>query len=331
MHILPPLRGPALGYRHKARLGVKYVGAKEKVLVGFRESNGRYLADIDRCVVLHPSVGQKISSLSQMIQNLEAYQSIPQIEAAVGEDATALIFRHLQPLSADDILKLKQFAENNTEDNHALHIYLQPGGPDSIQKLWPETGEEILQYSLPAHQLTLQFHPANFTQINPDINRQMVDRAIELLAVKPEERLLDLFCGLGNFTLPLARYCADVVGVEGEKNLVARAKQNADLNQITNAHFYTADLAGDFSAANFMTGTFHKILLDPPRTGALEAVKLLPQFNPELILYISCNPATLARDAKELVARGYRLTQAGVMDMFPHTGHVESMALFEKK
>jgi 23S rRNA (uracil1939-C5)-methyltransferase len=328
---LPPLLGAVFGYRHKARLGVKYVGKKEKVLVGFRESNGRYLADIDSCVVLHPAIGQKITALSKMIHTLEAYQSIPQIEAAVGEGVTALVFRHLQPLSAGDTAKLVQFAEDHSDTTQQMHLYLQPGGMDSIKRLWPETGEELLQYTLPAHNLTLQFHPANFTQINPEINRKMVDQAIALLAPQAHERILDLFCGLGNFTLPLARHCKEIIGVEGEHSLVARAVSNAHLNSISNAHFHTADLAADFSSAAFMEKPFDKILLDPPRTGALEAVKLLPQFKPERIVYVSCNPATLARDAKELTARGYVLTQAGVMDMFPHTGHVESMALFERK
>lgn len=328
-HILSPLLGPVWGYRHKARLGVKYVAAKQKVLVGFRESNGRYLADIESCVVLHPSVGQKITALSKMIHTLAAHQSIPQIEVAVGDDATAFIFRHLQPLSEEDLLKLQCFAkENGDTQGRELHIYLQPGGIDSIKRLVPTEEEEVLHYSLPRHNITLQFHPANFTQINPDINQQMVDRAIELLAPQANERVLDLFCGLGNFTLPLARYCQEIIGVEGEKKLVERAISNAQFNHITNAHFYAADLAGDFSSADFMQKGFDKVLLDPPRTGALEAVKLLPQLKPKRILYVSCNPATLARDAKELVERGYALTHAGVMDMFPHTGHVESIALF---
>lgn len=322
-HILPPLVGPIWGYRHKARLGVKYVPTKQKVLVGFRESNGRYLADIQSCVVLHPSVGEKITALSEMIQTLSAYQTIPQIEVAVGDDATALIIRHLQPLSEEDTAKLIQFAQT-----HVLEIYLQPAGPDSITKLFPKT-DALLHYALPKHNITLQFHPANFTQINPAINQQMVDRAIELLSPQPDERILDLFCGLGNFTLPLARYCAEIIGVEGEQKLVERAMSNAKLNGITHAHFYAADLSGDFSAAEFMQKPFDKVLLDPPRTGALEAVKLLSQLKPKLILYVSCNPATLARDAKVLVENGYTLTHAGVMDMFPHTSHVESMALFQ--
>jgi len=332
-HILPPLLSPVYGYRNKARLGVKFVGNKEKVLVGFREPNGRYLADIQSCVVLHPSVGEKITALSEMIGKLKAYQTIPQIEVAVGEDATALVFRHLQPLCEEDLTALQQFGEKEN-----FRIYLQSGGIESITPLSRNSfyegrgvggeGTDLLSYSLKKHNITLQFHPSNFTQINPFINTQMIDRAIELLALKPDDHVLDLFCGLGNFTLPLSRYCGEIIGVEGDDALVARATSNAQLNDIQNAKFYAADLSKDFSNAEFMKNKFNKILIDPPRTGALEAVKLLPALQPELILYVSCNPATLARDAKELIERGYTLTHAGVMDMFPHTSHVESIALF---
>lgn len=325
-NILPPLTSPSTGYRHKARLGVKYVAAKQKVLVGFRELNGRYLADIDSCAVLHPSVGKKLTVLSGLIASLAAYQSIPQIEVAVSDNRTALIFRHLQPLSDEDRNKLVAFAQQEDID-----CYLQPGGINTVCRLWPASdGRDLLQYTLPNHRVSLAFHPSHFTQINPIINRSMVDRAIELLNPQPYEKLLDLFCGLGNFTLPLARYCADIIGVEGEPALVALAEENAKRNQITNAKFYTANLASDFSTAPFLQAGVDKVLIDPPRTGALEAVKILPILKPKVILYVSCNPSTLARDTKELLACGYRLTHAGVMDMFPHTSHVESMALFER-
>jgi 23S rRNA (uracil1939-C5)-methyltransferase len=306
---------------------VKYVAAKQKVLVGFRELNGRYLADIDSCAVLHPSVGKKLTVLSTLIAGLTAYQAIPQIEVAISDNRTALIFRHLQPLSEEDLSKLVSFAQQEDID-----CYLQSGGIASVHRLWPASdGQDLLQYSLPNHQVSLAFHPSHFTQINPIINRDMVDRAIELLNPQPHEKLLDLFCGLGNFTLPLARYCAEIIGVEGEPALVALAEDNAKRNQIANARFYTANLASDFSTAPFLQGGIDKVLIDPPRTGALEAVKILPILKPKTILYVSCNPSTLARDAKELVSGGYRLTHAGVMDMFPHTSHVESMALFERQ
>ncbi len=320
-NILPPLRSPAFGYRHKARLSVKYVAAKRKILVGFREKNGRYLADIESCAVLHPAVGQKITALSQLIQNLEASCSIAQIEIAIDDQNVALIFRHLQPLSAKDIQALIVFGQQES-----MRIYLQPGGIDSVHPI--DANEELLYYELPKHHIRLQFHPMSFTQVNPYVNRQMVDQAIQLLQPTLQDNILDLFCGLGNFTLPLARYCQRVVGVEGEKKSVELAIANAKLNHIQNADFYQADLSKDFSTLPFMGCRFNKILLDPPRTGALEAINIIVKLNPKMILYVSCNPATLARDAKVLAEHGYQLTDTGVMDMFPHTSHVESMALF---
>lgn len=322
-HILEPLLSPTEGYRHKARLGVKYVVKKQKVLVGFREINGRYLADLQSCIVLHPLIGKKISLLSAWIHTLEAYQTIPQIEVAIGEDVAALVFRHLQPLSNDDIERFKQFGAEQK-----LDMYLQPGGPDSVHCIY--TTGIPLHYRLPRYDIVMPFKPTDFTQVNPYLNQKMIQRAIEILNPQPHEKLLDLFCGLGNFTLPLAKHCKNIVGVEGHAALVARAAENAALNQIQNAAFYTADLSADFSAAPFMHEHFDKIILDPPRTGALEAIKQLAVFKPSHILYVSCNPATLARDAKELGEQGYRLTHAGVMDMFPHTSHVESMALFKR-
>jgi 23S rRNA (uracil1939-C5)-methyltransferase len=332
--VLPPLTDATQGYRYKARLGVKYVHAKNKVLVGFRERNGRYVADINHCPILHASVGEKLGLLSALVHSLEAYQTIPQIEVAVSDTATALIFRHLEPLSAEDLNKLIAFAR--TEN---MHFYLQPGGPKTIHLLYPEDPEGshqgLLHYALPEQNLTLRFHPSHFTQVNPAINRKMIARAIELLQpelLQPQahERILDLFCGIGNFTLPLAQHCAAVVGVEGDAELVQRARQNAADNGIYNAEFYATDLAGDFSKQTWAQTTFDKILLDPPRTGALEIVSTIGQFKAKKILYVSCNPATLARDAKALAQQGYRLTQAGVMDMFTHTSHVESIALFER-
>ncbi len=323
--LLPALTSAATGYRHKARLGVKFVRAKNKVLVGFHEINGRYLADMQSCAVLHPAIGQKITHLSTLIQSLEAYQTIPQIEVAISDTTVALIFRHLQPLSLHDEDKLINFARQ--ED---LHIYLQPGGITTVHRLWPEGKDDLLSYRLAANNIEILFHPSDFTQVNPQINQQMVLQALQLLNPNANERLLDLFCGLGNFTLPLARHCHHIIGVEGAAALVERAQQNAIHNQIPNAQFYAADLTQNLTEKAWAQNSFDKILLDPPRTGALEVVKQLPALNPQAILYVSCNPATLARDAKELVQRGYKLTKAGIMDMFPHTSHVESMALFEK-
>jgi 23S rRNA (uracil1939-C5)-methyltransferase len=259
-----------------------------------------------------------------MIAKLAAYQNIAQIEVAVSDDTTALIFRHLQPLSAEDHAQLCAFGEAEN-----FHIYLQPGGINTVHKIWPTDSQPLLSYRLPDQQLELLFHPSDFTQVNTDINRKMINRALELLKPQPHERVLDLFCGLGNFTLPLARYCKEIVGVEGESGLVQRATDNAQHNKLTNVQFYCADLTKDFSQAAWANAYFDKILLDPPRTGALEMVKTIAKFKAKTILYVSCNPATLVRDTKELIAHGYKLTHTGVMDMFPHTSHVESIALFE--
>lgn len=348
-NILPPLTGPLWGYRRKARLGVKYVQKKNAVLVGFREKNQRYLADLERCEVLHPSVGNLIQPLKLLIANLKAYQHIPQIEVAIGDTATALIFRHMLPLEDSDLDKLIAFAQT-----HTLQLYLQPGGPQSVHLLWPTAEEATLRYRLAVNssvssvatddnhaaaaqpaaadtcstELTFHFQPSDFTQVNADINQQMVARALELLAPKASDRILDLFCGLGNFTLPIARLCATAVGVEGSEALIQRASQNATLNNITNAQFYQADLTSDFVQLPWCHD-FDKILLDPPRTGALEIVQKISLLGAKRIVYVSCNPATLARDAGELIRQGYRLSQTGIMDMFPHTHHVEAIALFE--
>ena len=322
--VLPPLVGPEWGYRRKARLGVKYVARKDKVLVGFREKDGRYLADIERCEVLHPKVGTRLVELQQLIFQLDARQTIPQIEVAMGDDECALVFRHMAALSESDLALLTAFGQQ-----HQLQIFLQPAGNDSIHPLWPAQPEP-LSYALPDFMLQLHFKPSDFTQVNVDINRRLVSYALELLAPAATDRILDLFCGLGNFTLPLARYCKEVTGVEGEQEMVRRGQENAALNGIENATFHAANLAEDFSAAAWARQGFDKILLDPPRTGALAVTQYLPVCGASRIVYVSCNPATLARDAAILVTQGYRLAKVGVMDMFPHTRHVESIAVFEK-
>lgn len=324
--ILPPLTGNLWGYRRKARLGVKYVAKKQRVLVGFREKNGRYLADLERCVVLHPSVGNLITALKELVQSLTIYQQIPQIEVGVTDDTTALIFRHMQPVVESDLNLLVEFSKT-----HNIDLYLQPGAPSSAHLVWPENKPPRLFYQLPEYNLELGFFPTDFTQINASINQQMLARALQLLEPKAEDRILDLFCGIGNFTLPLARYCKEVIGVEGAAESIDRAKENAAHNNVTNAHFYHADLNTDFTQALWAQGNFTGILLDPPRTGALNIVQHIAKFNAKRIVYVSCNPATLARDAKELVEQGYRLKQAGIMDMFPHTHHVEAIALFVRE
>lgn len=322
--IMPPLTGPHWAYRRRARLGAKYVEKKQAMLVGFRERRSAYLADISRCEILHPGVGERLPELRELLRGLQAYNRIPQIEVAASDDAVALVFRHLDPLPEPDRAALRDFGERQ-----GFYIYLQPGGPDSVVALRPE--DPHLTYRLPAFDVTLEFRPTDFTQVNGSMNRLMVDQAMALLAPGPQERVLDLFCGLGNFTLPIARLAGSAVGVEGDAKLVQRARDNAARNGIANAEFHAADLAAADAPWPWLDGGFDKILLDPPRTGALDAVRRIGPLRASCIVYVSCNPATFARDAAELVhEHGYRLLRAGVMDMFPHTTHVECMALFER-
>jgi 23S rRNA (uracil1939-C5)-methyltransferase len=324
--VLPPLSGRStLGYRRKARLGAKYVLKKEKVLVGFRERGAPYVADLTRCEVLHPKVGHLIDPLSQLIESLSIKERVPQIEMAMGDDQCILIFRLLGEITAEDRKKLLQFGQD-----HDIAIYTQTGGPETVT---PLNGEQVeLIYALPEYDLSIHFLPNDFTQVNSELNRLMLDRALALLALTPEDRVLDLFCGLGNFTLPMARKAAEVVGVEGESGLVARARENAQRNGITNTRFYTANLYESIQKEPWLREQFDKVLLDPPRSGAAEVLEHLPKIGAKRLVYVSCYPGTLARDAGELVHRyGYELVSAGVMDMFPHTAHVESIALFEKR
>lgn len=324
--ILPPLTDQTLGYRRKARLGVRYVIKKEKLLIGFRERNGRYITEITTCPVLHPNVGEKILALQTLIQSLSQYQQIPQIEVAVGEERTALIIRHLKPLTDQDISKICLFA-----DKLKFDIYLQPKGPDTVHKIWPDDKNDRLIYSLPEQNIEMLFHPCDFTQVNQEINRQMINRAIELLDLQPSDHVLDLFCGLGNFSIPLAKHCKNVTGIEGNQTAVIRAQENAQHNDIKNIQFLTANLSEDISKLSWAKRKYNKILIDPPRSGAFEVIQSLPKINAERIVYISCNPATLARDAGVLVNEyKYTLETVGVMDMFPHTSHVESIALFKR-
>ncbi|HKK05745.1 MAG TPA: 23S rRNA (uracil(1939)-C(5))-methyltransferase RlmD [Gammaproteobacteria bacterium] len=323
--VFPALTGPVWQYRRKARLGVKYVAKKGRVLIGFREKHSNRLADLERCEVLHPSVGERLPAIAELIDGLSVRSRVAQIEVAVGDEATALVFRHLSPLSGEDEKALVDFGRA-----HGLHIYLQPGGPDSVAALWPR--DSTLSYRLDAYDVELIFQPTDFTQVNAAINAAMVDRALTLLEAGREDRMLDLFCGLGNFTLPLARCAEEVVGVEGEAGLVERARANAAHNGIDNARFYTADLTQDPAGSPWLRGQhYDKVLLDPPRTGAAELLEAIAAVGARRIVYVSCNPATLARDAGVLVSDlKYRLRGAGVMDMFPHTAHVESIALFER-
>ncbi len=321
---LDPLTAAEWGYRRKGRLSVKWVAKKGKVLVGFREENPRFVADLSECHTLLPEVGMRIAAIGELVTSLEAKQSIAQIEIAAGDDTVALVFRNLQPLSEPDTAKLVAFGKA-----HALAILLQPGGPDSVHPLWPEAVR--LAFRIEDADVDIEFRPLDFVQVNAGINRRMIARALDLLDPQADERVLDLFCGLGNFTLPVARVAGSVVGVEGEAKLVARARENAVANGITNAEFAAADLATDQRGAPWAVRDYDKLLLDPPRSGAAAVLEYLPRKGARRIVYVSCHPGSLAREAGTLVERhGFKLQAAGVMDMFPHTAHVESIALFER-
>jgi 23S rRNA (uracil1939-C5)-methyltransferase len=324
--VFPPIVGVSpWGYRRKARLGVKYVAKKARALVGFRERSSSFVTDTDRCPVLHPRVGEALGELAALIGSLDVRDRVPQVEVAMGDEACILVFRVLASPSAADADRLRAFGRA-----HEVAVYLQEGGLDSIRPLDPPG--VTLTYALPDFGVVLEFRPGDFTQVNFEVNRLMVARAIELLRPQPGERVLDLFCGLGNFTLPLARRAAEVVGVEGDEALVARARANAARNGLANAHFFAANLYAAPEAEPWAHGRFAAALIDPPRTGALEVLPLLPRLGVERLVYVSCYPGTLARDAAELVQRhGYRLAGVGAMDMFAHTAHVESIAVFERR
>ncbi len=322
---LEPLTGPVWGYRQKARVGVRNVPKKGRVLVGFREKFSQYLADMRACEVLDPRVGHRLEALSDLVGSLEAASRIAQIEVAIGDEEAALVFRNLDPLSEADQEKLAAFGRQT-----GFQIWLQPGGPDTAQPLDPDLPP--LEYALPAYDARLRFLPTDFTQVNAAINRRMVERAVNLLAPAAGERVLELFCGLGNFSLPLARSGAEIVAVEGEAGLVQRARENAERNALTNVEFHVANLMEPDPDAPWLRGReYDKVLFDPPRSGAVEILPFVARTGARRIVYVSCNPATLARDAGLLVhEHGYTLETAGVMDMFPHTAHVESIALFTK-
>ncbi|WP_435979912.1 23S rRNA (uracil(1939)-C(5))-methyltransferase RlmD [Psychrobacter sp. DM4] len=342
-HWLDPIVGDRLGYRTKARLGVRYVVKKQTALVGFRERSSNFLAELNECHILDPRIGFEIENLKALISTLESRDKIAQLELAMGEylpelpdgdQPVALIVRNLEPLSTSDIDKLKDFfAARNWQ------LYLQSKGVDTIERIALTDKDDLseqfgrLYYELPEYDLTFEFIPTDFTQVNLSVNRQMTKLACDLLDLKAGERVLDLFSGLGNFSLPLARLVGSsgtVVGVEGSDAMTARAADNARRNGINNTQFYAQDLTQDCTDKPWANQGFDALLIDPPRSGAWEIMQYLPKFNAERIVYVSCNPATLARDTKALLEQGYRLTHAGVMDMFCHTGHVESIARFEK-
>ncbi len=322
--VLPPLRSKSWGYRRKARLGVKYVRKKGRVLVGFRERNASFLADMSSCEVLIPEVGHQLNNLAALIEQLDARDSIPQIEVAADDERVILLFRHLKELSESDQRQLIDFAQQT-----GFNLQLQPKGPDSIKNLFPE--HQPLQFSpLPEEDIKINFSAVDFVQVNNDINQQMVAQALKFLQLDPRDQVLDLFCGLGNFTLPMARRCERVTGVEGDMAMVQRAKNNARENNIENTEYFSADLAQIDSDWPWMRQKFNKILLDPPRSGAMEIAEQIKRFEASIIVYVSCQPASLVRDSRIICDNGYKLTHFGVMDMFPQTAHIESMAVFKR-
>jgi 23S rRNA (uracil1939-C5)-methyltransferase len=322
--VIPTLRSNPWGYRRKARLGVKFVRKKNRVLVGFRERNTPFLADMSRCEVLIPEVGNRLQDLADLIEGLDARETIPQIEVASDDSRIALVFRHLKSLSKDDREKLIDFARKND-----IWIQLQPGGPDSIANLYPE--KQALYFApLKNEDASIQFSPVDFTQVNAEINQQMVEQALSFLDLNETDRVLDLFCGLGNFTLPIARRCADVTGIEGDPSMVRRARENALANRIDNSRYFVADLSQLDPGSEWMRQQYDKILVDPPRLGALDIAQCISRFGAETVVYISCQPASLVRDSRIICDSGYRLTHLGIMDMFPQTAHVESMAVFKQ-
>ena len=333
--ILPPIHGPYWGYRFRARLSVNHVPKKGGILVGFREKQSRYITDMTRCPVLPPHMSALLVPLRELIGSLSIFSQVPQIEVAIGNDGskpvTALLLRIMAPLTQDDETRLKRFA-----DGHDIQWWLQTKGPDTVRLFYPT--ENRLQYVLPEFGVTMPFKPGDFTQVNYHINQVLVSRALRLLDIQPGDRVADLFCGLGNFSLPIACRAREVVGIEGSAILTRRAQENAVLNGLQDKTVFRERNLFEMTVEEWKTlKPFDRILIDPPRDGAMALCQTLAdisdeaaQYRPKRMVYVSCNPATLARDAGILVNSGrYRLLQAGVVNMFPHTSHVESMAVFE--
>jgi len=325
--VLPAIYGAPWGYRHRARFSARYVPKKGGALIGFREKRSSHVADMTTCEVVPPRIAALLVPLRALVNALSIPDRLPQIELAIGDGVDALVVRNLQPLSSGDEELLRQFA-----DRHRVQFFLQPRGPESAVPFYP-AHDGVLYYSLPEFALNIGFSPTEFTQINPGVNALLVRRALALLEPQAGERIADMFCGLGNFSLAIARSGAGVVGFEGSRSLVARARSNADLNGLSaSAEFVTADLFKLDRAGLSRLGRFDRMLIDPPRDGAVELIKALSDDAPRRIVYISCNPATLARDAGVLVhTKGYELSAAGVVNMFPHTSHVESIAVFDRQ
>ncbi len=327
--LFEPMTGKRWGYRRRARLGAKFVPKKGGMIVGFRERNSSYIQPTDQCEVLYPEVSEMFPDLRNTLEKTSCQDKIPQVEISVADNAVVMIVRHLETFVQNDLDLLTEFAKRNS-----LQLFLQPGNLKSVHPLYPENPEPLF-YEFEEFDIKVEFLPTDFIQVNAGINDQLVAKAIDLLDIRQNDRVLDLFCGVGNFTLPLAQRSNYVVGVEGDQALVNRAIHNKDLNGLANVDFYFGDLFKEdmcpSSHGDWLDQKFDKILLDPPRSGATEMIKRLPQFGASKVVYVSCGPATLARDAGVMVnEHGYRMTYAGVIDMFPHTAHVESIAVFEK-
>jgi len=334
--MLRPIEGPSWGYRYRARLSVRYVVKKERVLVGFHERKSSYVADMDSCEVLPPHLSAMLVPLRELVTGMDQRDRLPQIEVAVGDEVTALVLRHLEPLTVNDMHRLRDFASAQ-----GVQWWLQPKGPETVHRLDAEGPS--LAYTLPEFGITMPFKPTDFTQVNHQINRVLVSRALRLLEAKPGERVIDWFCGLGNFTLPIATQAREVLGIEGSETLVARSRENAALNGLGAKTSFVARNLFEITPEELASyGNADKWLVDPPREGAFALAKALADLAadsarttsyvpPSRIVYVSCNPATLARDAGLLVHQaGYTCVAAGAINMFPHTAHVESMAVFEK-
>jgi 23S rRNA (uracil1939-C5)-methyltransferase len=327
--LLPPMTGPHWGYRRRARLGAKFVPKKGGMIIGFRERNTSYIQPTDKCEVLYPEVSAMFPDLRETLEATSCNDKIPQIEISVADNAVVMIVRHLETFTQSDLELLTEFAKRND-----VQMFLQPGNLKSVHPLYPEKPDALF-YDFKEFDIRVEFLPTDFIQVNGGINDQLVSKAIELLDIQADDRVLDLFCGVGNFTLPLARKSTYVVGVEGDQALVNRAIHNKELNKLGNVDFHFGDLFKEdmtsSSHGDWLEQKFDKILLDPPRSGAAEMIKRIPELGASKVVYVSCGPATLARDAGVMVnEHGYKMTYAGVIDMFPHTAHVESIAVFEK-
>ena len=327
--MLSPIQGPTWGYRRRARMTARYVAKKGGSLIGFHEKKSSFVTDMSSCEVLLPRVSKLLPALREMVGKLSIRERMPQIEVASGDTVDVLVLRVLEPPSDDDKALFKAFA-----DQHGVHLYLQPKGPDTAYPFWPEQPAD-LYYALPEFGIKMPFFPTEFTQVNHDVNRVLVHRALALLAPQPGERVADMFCGIGNFSLPIARSGAHVTGIEGSASLVKRATENAAYNGLSDVAQYRTmnlfEINADTFAALCAPGRFDRMLIDPPRDGAAELVKALVAAPPQRIVYVSCSSATLARDASMLVhEQGYALSAAGVINMFPHTAHVESIAVFDR-